>query len=349
MGGRLIYSFGAFELDTAVFELRRAGAPVPMEPQVFSVLAYLVEHRERVVTKNELLDNVWGDRFVSESALTTRIKAARRAAGDDGAHQRVIKTVHGRGYRFVAKMREKPVSEEPDLRSLADGPGVFAESSLASAWPMIGRGRELDLLADWLRDHAAGGVFLTGGAGVGKTRLAETVLQLADAAGIPSARARGHPEGRSIPFAALSHLLPVDVASPTGPDDLDRAAVFHRSRAALRERAGDERLLLLVDDGDHLDELSRALVASLVQSRDVFAFLTMRTTDGPTPFDHLVKDGHLLRLTVEPLAVDSIETLLYRVLEGPSSPSRSAVSETRPWETRACCGSSWRPRARPVT
>ena len=317
MGGRLIYSFGAFELDTAVFELRRAGAPVPMEPQVFSVLAYLVEHRDRVVTKNELLDNVWGDRFVSESALTTRIKAARRAAGDDGAQQRVIKTVHGRGYRFVAKIREKPASEEPDLRSLAEGPGAFVESSLASAWPMIGRGRELDLLADWLRDRAAGGVFLTGGAGVGKTRLAEKVLQLADAAGIPSARARGHPEGRSIPFAALSHLLPVDVASPTGPDDLDRAAVFHRSRAALRERAGDERLLLLVDDGDHLDELSRALVASLVQSRDVFAFITMRTTDGPTPFDHLVKDGHLLRLTVEPLAMGSIETLLYRALGGP--------------------------------
>ena len=78
-----------------------------------------------------------------------------------------------------------------------------------------------------------------------------------------------------------------------------------------------ERLLLLVDDGDQLDELSRALVASLVQSRGVFAVLTMRTTGGPTPFDHLVKDGHLLRLTVEPLPVESIETLLHRVLGGP--------------------------------
>ena len=102
----MIYSFGAFELDTNVFELRRAGVPVAMEPQVFSVLTYLVEHRDRVVTKNELLDNVWGDRFVSESALTTRIKAARRAVGDDGAQQGVIKTVHGRGYRFVAAVRD---------------------------------------------------------------------------------------------------------------------------------------------------------------------------------------------------------------------------------------------------
>ena len=182
---------------------------------------------------------------------------------------------------------------------------------------MIGRGRELEVLAGWFRDRATGGMLLTGGAGVGKTRLAEQVLELAEAAGMPNARVSGHPEGRSIPFAALSHLLPIDVASPTGPDDLDRGAVFHRAAAALREQAGDERLLLLVDDGDQLDDLSRALVASLVHSRGVFAVVTMRTTGGPTPFDHLVKDGHLLRLTVEPLPVESIETLLHRVLGGP--------------------------------
>src|SRR5436190_10525916 len=117
-----------------------------MEPQVFSVLAYLVEHRDRVVTKNDLLDNVWGDRFVSESALTTRIKSARRAVADDGAQQRVIKTVHGRGYRFVAAVREPgtPV------------PGEAAESStsepaLGSPWPMIGRGSELEQLAEGFR------------------------------------------------------------------------------------------------------------------------------------------------------------------------------------------------------
>ena len=313
----MIYSFGAFDLDTNVFELRRAGAPVAMEPQVFSVLTYLIEHRDRVVTKNELLDNVWGDRFVSESALTTRIKAARRAVGDDGAQQGVIKTVHGRGYRFVAAVRDNGTSAAQGRRTPVESPDGLVQRSLASAWPMIGRGHELEVLAGWFRDRAAGGMLLTGGAGVGKTRLAERVLELAEAAGMPNARVSGHPEGRSIPFAALSHLLPIDVASPTGADDLDRGAVFHRAAAALRDHAGDERLLLLVDDGDQLDELSRALVASLVHSRGVFAVVTMRTTGGPTPFDHLVKDGHLLRLTVEPLPVESIETLLHRVLGGP--------------------------------
>ncbi|MET0804613.1 MAG: winged helix-turn-helix domain-containing protein, partial [Acidimicrobiales bacterium] len=88
-------TFGDVELDRAGHELRRAGEVVPVEPQVFDVLAYLVEHRERLVLKTELLDEVWGDRFVSESALTSRIKAARRAVGDNGRDQRVIRTVHG--------------------------------------------------------------------------------------------------------------------------------------------------------------------------------------------------------------------------------------------------------------
>ena len=102
----MIYRFGDIELDTTLFELRRRGVPVSVEPQVFDVLTYLIVHRERVVTKEELLDNVWGDRFVSESALTTRIKTARRAVGDDGQSQTVVRTIHGRGYRFVAPVAE---------------------------------------------------------------------------------------------------------------------------------------------------------------------------------------------------------------------------------------------------
>ena len=76
-------------------------------------------------------------------------------------------------------------------------------------------------------------------------------------------------------------------------------------------------MLLLLDDGDQLDDLSRALVTSLVKARTVFAVLTMRTASSETPFDHLVKDGDLVRLTIEPLPHDSVETLLHRVLGGP--------------------------------
>ena len=85
---RVRYRFGEFTMDTDSFELFREGEPVGVEPQVFEVIALLVEHRDRLVTKNELLDEVWGDRFVSESALTSRIKAARRAVDDDGTTHR---------------------------------------------------------------------------------------------------------------------------------------------------------------------------------------------------------------------------------------------------------------------
>ena len=70
---------------------------------MFDVLALLLRERQRVVPKEELLDAVWGSRFVGESALTSRVKAARRAIGDDGRGQRLIRTAHGRGYQFVGE------------------------------------------------------------------------------------------------------------------------------------------------------------------------------------------------------------------------------------------------------
>src|SRR4051794_26476685 len=311
-GRTLKYSFGVFDLDTDLFELRRAGVGVPIEPQVFNVLAYLIEHRERVVSKNDLLDNVWGDRFVGESALTTRIKAARRAVGDDGQQQRIIKTLHGRGYRFVADVRVGEVRDRATATATGGGGGATA----GNRWPMVGRDRDLERLGHWMNEDATGGVLLTGHAGIGKTRLAEAALELAEASALPTARVTGHCEGRTIPFAAFSHLLPEDVAA-NADDEFDRARVFHRARAAVQAQAGERRLALLIDDADQLDELSRALVTTLVQSRTVFAIITMRTEGGPTIYDHLVKDGHVLRLGVEPLAGDTVAELLRQVLGGP--------------------------------
>lgn len=106
----MIYAFSGCDLDTDRFRLRRDGAVQPVEPQVFDVLLLLLRERHRVVTKEELLDEVWGDRFVSESALTSRIKAARHAIGDDGRAQRLIRTVHGRGYQFVGDVEEAPAA-----------------------------------------------------------------------------------------------------------------------------------------------------------------------------------------------------------------------------------------------
>jgi DNA-binding winged helix-turn-helix (wHTH) protein len=95
---------GRYVFDVDAFELRRDGQPVDVEPQVLEVLRHLVEHPNQLVRKEELLDEVWGDRFVSESALSSRIKAARQATGDDGRRQAVIRTVHGKGFTFVAEV-----------------------------------------------------------------------------------------------------------------------------------------------------------------------------------------------------------------------------------------------------
>ena len=102
----MIYAFDGFEVDTDRLEVRRDGAPEHVEPQVFDVLRYLIEHRERVVTKIELFEEIWGGAFVGESTLTSRIKSARRVVGDSGQAQQVIRTVHRRGYQFVGDVQE---------------------------------------------------------------------------------------------------------------------------------------------------------------------------------------------------------------------------------------------------
>jgi len=113
----VVYVFGDCRLDLRRYELQRGGEVRPIEPQVFDVLVLLVRERDRVVTKEELLDTVWGDRFVSESALTSRIKAARRAVGDDGTRQAVIATAHGRGYRMVVPVHERGGNGRSELRA----------------------------------------------------------------------------------------------------------------------------------------------------------------------------------------------------------------------------------------
>ncbi len=96
-----VWRFDRFVLDTHRYELRGDGEVIRVEPQVFDVMTLLVSNHDRFVTKEELFDTVWGGRFVGEAALTSRIKAARRALGDDGESQRYIRTVRGRGYQFV--------------------------------------------------------------------------------------------------------------------------------------------------------------------------------------------------------------------------------------------------------
>jgi len=98
----MIYGFHDFVLDTQRYELRRGGEPCKVEPKAFDLLVYLIQNRDRAVTRDELFEHVWAGEFISDAALSHHVMVARKAVGDDGRAQRVIKTVHGRGYRFIA-------------------------------------------------------------------------------------------------------------------------------------------------------------------------------------------------------------------------------------------------------
>ena len=128
----MIFEFDKFELDTSKWELRSGGKPMTIEPKSFDLLVMLIENHDRVLSKDEIFDNVWSGVFVSDATLSTAIAQIRRVLGDDGQAQRLIKTVRGRGFRFVGAVAhtttpdaQASVTEVVDA-SRVSGPPVIA-------------------------------------------------------------------------------------------------------------------------------------------------------------------------------------------------------------------------------
>jgi TolB-like protein/Flp pilus assembly protein TadD len=123
----LAYFFESYALDPDRRELRRGDEMVALEPQVFDLLVYLIENRDRVASKDDLIASVWRGRIVSESTLTSRINAARKAIGDNGERQSLIRTVARKGIRFVGALRDEPaaaLAEPAQPISLPDRPAI---------------------------------------------------------------------------------------------------------------------------------------------------------------------------------------------------------------------------------
>jgi TolB-like protein len=126
--GKLRYLFEDYALDTDRRELRRGAALVSLEPQVFDLLEFLIQNRQRVISKDDLIASIWEGRIVSESALSNRINAARSAVGDNGERQRLIRTIVRKGIRFVGEVHERQVEVSAEQRgqhpAIPDRPSI---------------------------------------------------------------------------------------------------------------------------------------------------------------------------------------------------------------------------------
>ncbi|MEM9565137.1 MAG: winged helix-turn-helix domain-containing protein [Actinomycetota bacterium] len=301
------FRFGDHELDVATRELRGPDGPTVLEPQVFDVLAHLVVNCDRVVPKLELLDEVWGDRFVSDSALSSRIKSARRAVGDDGRQQRLIRTIHGVGFRFVAPV--EPIRAPGEATTTGPDPGEAPPPPPVE--PLIGREAELADLAAALTDHRL--VTLVGPGGIGKTHLLRHGIaglatgvdgwaRLVDLSSVPDG-------------AAIGPNVAAAVAAPRLADATTDEAIVHHLRS--------QRMLLAIDNAEHVrDDAANLLAAVLASAPEVRIVVTSR--------ERLGIDGERL-VPVGPLDLDdAVRLFVHRAAANaahldPTDPSLRAL------------------------
>jgi predicted ATPase/DNA-binding winged helix-turn-helix (wHTH) protein len=246
-----VIRFDDVTIDVDARQIHRAGSEVAVQPQVLDVLIHLIEHRDRLVTKNELLDEVWQHRFVTESALTSRIKSARQAIGDDGREQRLIRTLHGHGYRFVGTVNH-PSSSSSEVSLPEPEPAAPTVRLPGYPTPFVGREFELGIARRLIEDPACRLITILGPGGMGKTRLAVEVARRA-----------------SDDFADGTFF--VSLAPVTDPDRVvfaiaDAVSCAPDARRAplsqLRDHFAAKQALLVVDNAEHLLPLN--LLADLL-------------------------------------------------------------------------------------
>jgi predicted ATPase/DNA-binding winged helix-turn-helix (wHTH) protein len=260
--------FDGYAFDSRTRELTDpTGATVALEPQAFDVLELLISNRDRVVPRAEIIDSVWGSQFVSDSALATRIKEIRRAVGDDGKAQRVIKTVHGRGVRFVASASEgggKP-APPPDPGVPAVPGAAYSIDPELLVGPIVGRIDDLDLLTEKSGQHRV--VTLVGPGGVGKTHLLHHLGARLDSTlthGAVIIELAPLRRGDEIAAAALAAL---GVSDEANADPMVTVAAHLR----------DKELFVLLDNAEHLlDDVADFCRAVLTESKGTRLLVSSR-------------------------------------------------------------------------
>ena len=170
------YTFGDFTLDTELGELSQAGQVVQVEPRAFALLWHLLSNANRLVTKDELIAAIWGGRIVTDAAISTLVKTVRRTVGGDGKSQRLIRTVHGRGFRFVGSLSQSmpATTKTEDRRPVEKAPIQTTRPSIAvlpfrgvgdmQGWEAMADAVPAELISSlsrlkWLRVLARGSTF----------------------------------------------------------------------------------------------------------------------------------------------------------------------------------------------
>src|ERR1700754_2095960 len=140
----MIHRFLDFELDETLFELRRGGEVVTTQARVFAFIAYLLRHRSRVIGKDELIRELWKAQAVTDAAISQVVMLARKALNDEGDTQRIIKTVRGRGFRFVAELAQTAAVQPAAAdRNAGDAVAPQAPPPTPARSTLVGRETEL--------------------------------------------------------------------------------------------------------------------------------------------------------------------------------------------------------------
>ncbi len=206
------FLFGQFELDANGYKLRREGGEVPLQPKVFDAIRYLVEHHDRVVRKEELLEALWPGEHVNETAVPWTISRARKALGQGPEAKDPIETVRGRGYRFTAEVTQvQPTTPGPASAKVlrlepeaASSPWLTATMlATSSSDPFVGRAEPMERLLGALHGARNGRgrlCLLTGEAGIGKTRCVSEFASVARRLRLSVASGRCLEGGRTATF-----------------------------------------------------------------------------------------------------------------------------------------------------
>lgn len=274
---RMLYQFAGVRLDTDRREVSRDGEEVLVQPQVFDVLALLAANSDRMLSKEEMLDTVWGDRFVSESALSSRIKTARQVVGDNGRDQNVIRTVHGRGFALVAEVTTVVERDEGQSSNQEQELVEATRNNLPRRRSrVLGRDDEIARVVNLLSRNDL--VSIVGTGGVGKTSLAIEVAQRSSEA---------FPGG--VWLCELAQVAHANLGSAISGAITGGSGLTMSSVSDICELVPTEPALLVLDNCEHIVDAAAKLVDALVEGCPTLSVLVTSREALDVHGEHIVR------------------------------------------------------------